>query len=123
MEGGFEPMLTEPVKATVREITSTEQARSPIVMIQTEKGGSGPENTRDLSPDALKELTENLQAGLRMIHDVDLNFSIHESSGRIMVTVKEASTGQVIREIPPRELLNLAAKLDEMMGLIFDERG
>ncbi|UCH01215.1 MAG: flagellar protein FlaG, partial [Deltaproteobacteria bacterium] len=37
--------------------------------------------------------------------------------------VMEGSTGEVIREIPPVEILNLAAKLDEMVGLIFDQRG
>jgi flagellar protein FlaG len=116
-------MLTEPVKAAARQISSTEQARLPTASVLAEKGALELNSTPDVSSDALREIAEDLQSGLNMIHNVDLQFSVHEASGRIMVTVKEASTGQVIREIPPREILNLAAKLDEMIGLIFDERG
>jgi flagellar protein FlaG len=116
-------MLTEPVKTPVRDIRSTEQTRPPTTSALVGKGGSAPNSTPDISSDVLKEIAGNLQSGLNMIHNVDLQFSVHESSGRVMVIVKEASTGQVIREIPPREILNLAAKLDEMIGLIFDERG
>jgi uncharacterized FlaG/YvyC family protein len=41
----------------------------------------------------------------------------------MMVKVMDGSTGQTIREIPPTEVLNLAARLDEMIGLIFDQKG
>jgi flagellar protein FlaG len=116
-------MLTEPIKAAVRDISATEQARPPTTAVQAEKSGSAPEKALELSSDALKEIAENLQGNLNMIHNVDLKFSIHESTGKIMVTVKDASTGKVIRELLPREILNLASKLDEMIGLILDERG
>jgi flagellar protein FlaG len=39
-----------------------------------------------------------------------------------MVTVVNEDTGEVIREIPSRELLDLAAKLEEAIGLIFDKK-
>jgi flagellar protein FlaG len=116
-------MLTEPVKAAARQISSTEQARRPTASVLAEKDALELNSTPDVSSDALREIAKDLQSGLNMIHNVDLQFSVHASSGRMMVIVKEASTGQVIREIPPREILNLAAKLDEMIGLIFDERG
>jgi uncharacterized FlaG/YvyC family protein len=40
-----------------------------------------------------------------------------------MIQVREESTGKLIREIPSREVLNLAAKFDEMVGLIMDKKG
>jgi uncharacterized FlaG/YvyC family protein len=40
-----------------------------------------------------------------------------------MVTVKDEATSDVIREIPPSEFLNLAAEIDEMIGIIFDQEG
>ena len=57
-----------------------------------------------------------------MIRDVDLQFSVHEGSGDdVMVTVTDAASGEVIREIPPSEVLNIAARLDEMIGVLFDQ--
>ena len=58
-----------------------------------------------------------------MIHEVDLQFSVHEASGEIMVRVLEESTGEVIREIPPSEMLDLAAGLGEMVEPLFDQTG
>jgi flagellar protein FlaG len=38
-----------------------------------------------------------------------------------MVKVVNKDTGNLIREIPPKEVLDLAAKLDEMIGILFDK--
>ena len=116
-------MLTEPIKTAIRVVSSTEQARPPTMPVQEEKGGSDQSTSQDLPFHAVKEIAGNLQRCLNVIQNVDLEFSVHEASGRVMVIVKEASTGQVIREVPPSDILNLAAKMDEMIGLIFDERG
>ena len=56
------------------------------------------------------------------ISNVGLNFSVHAATGRIKVSVTDKETGEVIREIPSEQVLNLMAKLDEMMGIILDEK-
>jgi flagellar protein FlaG len=70
----------------------------------------------------IAEVAMDLRNKMQVLHNVDLNFSVHEASGKIMVTVVDEDTGKVIREIPSRELLDLAAKLEEAIGLIFDEK-
>ena len=116
-------MLTEPIKTAIGVPSSTGQGRPPAVSVPGEKSGSDQDTTQGISFDALKEAAGNLQSTLNLIHNVDLQFSVHDSSGRVMITVKDVTTGQVIREVPPSEILNIAAKMDEMIGLIFDERG
>lgn len=116
-------MLTEPIRTAIRVPSSTEQARPPTMPVQEEKDGSDQGKSPDLPFHAVKEIADNLQSSLKMIHNVDLQFSVHKGTGRIMVTVKDATTGQVIREVPSSDILNLAAKMDEMIGLLFDERG
>lgn len=68
----------------------------------------------------IKALVEDVQ---NKLNNVDLHFSVHQSSGTIMVTVTEKASGKVIREIPSSETLHLAAKLDEMVGIIFNQKG
>lgn len=48
--------------------------------------------------------------------------SIHEKTNAIMVKVFNSDTNQIIREIPPEKILDMLAKLCEMVGLIVDER-
>ena len=45
-----------------------------------------------------------------------LEFSVHESSGRVIITVREAETGKIVRQIPPEELLVLADLVRENLA-------
>ena len=38
----------------------------------------------------------------------NLEFAVEESSGRVVITVREAETGNIIRQIPPEEVLAIA---------------
>ena len=38
----------------------------------------------------------------------NLEFSVHESTGRVIITVRESETGKIVRQIPPEELLIIA---------------
>ena len=69
----------------------------------------------------LKEVLEVAQDYFH-ISDVNLAFSVHEDTGRIKVSVTDKNTGELIREIPPEQVLNLMDKLDEMMGILFDQK-
>ena len=43
----------------------------------------------------------------------NLEFSVDESSGRVIITVREPETGKIIRQIPPEELLTIAQLVSE----------
>ncbi|MBW2609254.1 MAG: flagellar protein FlaG [Deltaproteobacteria bacterium] len=51
----------------------------------------------------------------------DLKIGVHQATGNIMVKVVSKSDGKIIREIPPEELLDLAAKMEEMIGVLVNE--
>ncbi len=49
----------------------------------------------------------------------NLNFSLDDSTGRVIVKVTDAVSGEVIRQIPSEEALRLAESLDEARSLLF----
>jgi flagellar protein FlaG len=116
-------MLIEPVNGSEKWVT-------PLVRAEL-LYGIKPTTTSEESPPAeeapdfaeMADLAIDVQANLKTMHDVALNFSVHASSGRIIVTVADEETGELIREIPSGEFLNLSAKLDEMFGILFDQNG
>jgi uncharacterized FlaG/YvyC family protein len=116
-------MLTQPINISVKGPSPPAQARLPSDKAVAPKGKDHVETEKGPDLSRMTEMVADVQENLSMIHNVDVQFSVHEASGEIMITVMEGSTGEVIREIPPLEILNLAAKLDEMVGLIFDQRG
>lgn len=52
----------------------------------------------------------------------EFSYSLHEKTNRFIVEVKNSETGDVIKEIPSEESLDLFAKMLEMAGLLIDEK-
>lgn len=74
-------------------------------------------NVQERIREAIQALNESTQLVGRQ-----LAFSIHEDTGRTIVRVIDRDTDEVIREIPPEEILDLVARINEMIGLLLDER-
>jgi flagellar protein FlaG len=68
-------------------------------------------------PIDLSRVIEQMNRFLRM-NERDLNFRVDESSGRTIITVVNPSTGEIVRQIPPEELLQLARNL-RAAGVLF----
>lgn len=49
----------------------------------------------------------------------DINFNVDDSSGRVVINVTEATSGDIIRQIPSEEALRLSENLSEIRSLLF----
>jgi len=49
-----------------------------------------------------------------------LSFGYEERINRMYVQIKDNETGEVVREIPPRQLIEQMAKMSEMIGILLD---
>lgn len=49
----------------------------------------------------------------------DLSFSVDDASGRIIVEVKDSSSGEIIRQIPSEEALRMLDHLEQARSLLF----
>jgi flagellar protein FlaG len=52
--------------------------------------------------------------------DRRLKFYLHEKSGRVVVAVVNTQTNKVIKEIPPKEFLDVAARIKEIIRELFE---
>lgn len=66
---------------------------------------------------AVTEIRDFVQATKR-----NLDFSIDDSTGRVVVKVIATESGEVIRQLPSEAALKLAASLHDASSLLFDER-
>jgi|SRR3989338_7185035 len=51
-----------------------------------------------------------------------LSFSIDKGTGKTVVQVTDALTGDVIRQIPSEELLEIAKSIDKLQGLLVRQK-
>ena len=63
---------------------------------------------------AVADMQEHAQSAQR-----NLNFKLDDDSQRMIVTVTEASTGKIIRQMPSEEALRLSENLDEIRSVLF----
>jgi flagellar protein FlaG len=79
-----------------------------------------PERTD--SPDVLSRAVGEINSSIA-IHGRHLSVSVHEATGRRMVTVYDSVTNEAVREIPPQRVLDAHASILELAGLFMDTRG
>ena len=70
--------------------------------------------SREQVEEAVATIQEFVQSVRRSI-----NFAVDEGSGRVVVKVTDAGSGDVIRQIPSEEALKLAENLSEVRSLLF----
>jgi flagellar protein FlaG len=52
----------------------------------------------------------------------NLNFSIDETTGDVVVKIVATTSGEVIRQLPSEEALKMAQRLKDPHSLLFDEK-
>jgi len=50
------------------------------------------------------------------------SYKMHEATNRVAIKIIDRETKEIIREVPPEKTLDAAAKMLELVGIIFDEK-
>lgn len=58
----------------------------------------------------------------QLFYNTQLNFSVDETTNKLIVKVVDGSSGEVIRQIPPEEMLRLIAHFDKIQALLFSKK-
>jgi flagellar protein FlaG len=69
----------------------------------------------------LEQALEKLQRASR-IYNTKLSFSVHKESNRIVVRIIDSDTNEVIRQIPPEEILHISDEIQKIIGSFVDNR-
>lgn len=117
-----------PVQDTVAGILSSSSADNnnvkKSVTAQELREAKAKEASRKNVEKASKETVERTVQALKNYIESNkrsLNISVHDETGTIMVKVISEKDGKVIREVPPEKFLDLASKIEEFVGSLFNE--
>ncbi|HIG91173.1 MAG: flagellar protein FlaG [Methylococcales bacterium] len=80
-----------------------------------------PYEQKNLSREKLSESIQQLNDQLQKFNR-DLQFIADEATGKRVVKVIDSNTGALIRQIPPEEILRIMQNIDNMSGLIFNNK-
>jgi len=117
----FEPqdMLTA-VDQVSQQRSSLENAeRTAPIPLRDHREAVQQEDTEEISLQKLQHLTEAVDSYMSSI-GVSLKFNIDERTDMVQVEVRDPETDKLIRKIPADEMLDLAASIENMVGLFLD---
>jgi flagellar protein FlaG len=64
---------------------------------------------------------ENLEK-LKKIFRGEAEFKIDRDTNMVVIKIKDPETGEIIRQIPPELAVKLAKNIQELLGVLMDER-
>jgi len=76
-----------------------------------------------IDPAALEAAVQELERQAPALEQRGLEISYSEEADRFIAKILDKESGEVVRQFPPEELLELHGRLDEVRGVLFDDRG
>jgi len=77
--------------------------------------------TKEVDKDEAKKIAESMNEFLGPTR-TELTFQFHDKLDEYYVSIVNPDTDEVIKEIPPKKLLDIYAAMAEFMGFIVDEK-
>ena len=99
------------------------QAETKAVNVSTQaeyyKEESKKEGIYQNNAQKLKKAVEKANKNAQKTH---CEFAYHEDTNRISISIKDNETGDVIKEIPAEETLDMLSRMWELAGLFVDDK-
>ena len=108
--------LTERAVDDVKQADTKNQQR--LQQNQYEKNNQEV-TAQPLEREQLEKMAQQLQEFMGEMNR-SLQFQVDEDSGRDVIKVLDKDTGDIIKQYPSEEVLNLVSKLSETAGLLID---
>ena len=77
---------------------------------------------RVVRPDDVRSAAAELRQVIEVANGRQLAFDVYDKTEDIFVEISDQSSGEVIKQIPAKEVLELRSRLQEMIGFMVDEQ-
>ena len=110
-------------KIISNRIDNLAQSMQTNVKVRPDQSNTGKSNTSadvKLTNENVNDLVDVLNSAAKSVNE-RVSFSFHEKANRVIMKVVDATTEEVVREIPPKEMIKLLEKMHELIGMFVDE--
>ena len=104
-----------PVESKLSEVEAAAQVR-----IEEEKA-SAVQDGQDVKKADVPQSIEAVNQFLDLMN-ADLRFSLHQKTNRLMVQLVSEKDHKVLREYPPKEFLDMIARMRDVVGNFMDKK-
>jgi len=90
---------------------------------QLRQSAKGSENG-EVSAKKVDQAVEEFEKGIEMLKEIqmgDLKIEFDKEADLKVVKIVDQKSGEVLKEIPPKDIVELVKSLNEMLGILFDK--
>ena len=106
-------------KTLAKSSQVTAQPVAQPIAAQTREAVDQARPAERMEPEDLQAVVSDMQNFVQSVRR-DINFQLDDTSGQVVINVTEATSGDVIRQIPSEEALRLSESLSEIRSLLFE---
>lgn len=116
---GTATLSTSSKKAGLEETAMTTSKSQLITQSQGEKIPAAED--QEVSKEKLQNVVDTVNEFLQINHNAS-KFVLHDGLDRYFVQVVDTQTEEVVKEIPPKKLLDAYYEMQKLLGMIVDEK-
>ena len=124
----YKEVPREIIKLDTSNTSNLQYDRGVQTIAQTEtKAVKNTENNKaNAEGDEKSKMNQRIKSAVdkanERVKKTHCEFQYHEDTNRISISVKDDETGEVIKQIPAEETLDMLSKMWEMAGLFVDDK-
>ncbi|GAB6051098.1 hypothetical protein JCM16106_19510 [Hydrogenophilus islandicus] len=115
---GREPERAGVERAGTGATAQTAALGNPVRSTPTEQP---PADTASMDRRMIEEATKKVQRTVSALNSA-LQFQIDQDTEKLVIKIIDTNTKEVIKQIPPQEILDIAKALDKLQGLLVREK-
>ncbi len=112
--------------SSTQSLSRTSKPRTPVRKDDTQTAQVDKDTNQKLPEDSdkvialVKETVENFEKFIKDIQ-VDLKYEVDDKTNDVIVKFFEKGTGKLIKQIPAEAILKLKQRINDLLGIIYDE--
>jgi len=109
-----------PESVIPQETTMQNKTQTDALQRRNSRVKSSGQDSKKSMEEALSEFEEGLDK-LNDLYEGDMKIEINKEAHMKVVKIIDSQSGEVMREIPPKEMVELAKNINELIGMLFDK--
>ena len=105
-------------KESAKAVEKTSKAESAVRLGEDNK----VQSSEEFNASEINNLVSSANQLVDAVSNNKVNFQYDESKEQHIVLVRDKDTDEIIREIPPKEMLDLLKNLEDITGIIYDNK-
>lgn len=108
--------------------TASPHAARPVADSELASSTVTPSTSSEFSPSNATEKNQQVEAAVKAVKDFiqpmagNLEFIMDEETGDTIIKIVDSASGELIRQIPSKEMLEIAKALDRLQGLLVRQK-